>query len=247
MKKLILHIPHSSAYIPFFDGYVASNHIIENEILKLTDWYTDELFHSEIDDMIVANFSRVFCDTERFELDELEPMSKKGMGVLYETTDDGLKLRSINPTLRNRIITNFYFPHHLKLKRAVDYQLSNFGKAIIIDCHSLSNIPFKRDDDQDTLRSDFSIGTDNFHTPFELEDLTKKYFKNFCGHVDVNKPYNGTLVPSEYYKKNKNVYSIMIEINRNLYLKENSNLKNENFVKTKQIITNYLNKVRDIL
>ena len=39
----------------------------------------------------------------------------------------------------------------------------------------------------------------------------------------------------------------MIEINRNLYLKENSNLKNENFVKTKQIITNYLNKVRDIL
>ena len=45
----------------------------------------------------------------------------------------------------------------------------------------------------------------------------------------------------EHIQKNKNVYSIMIEINRNLYLKENSNLKNENFVKTKQIITNYLN------
>jgi len=46
MKNLILHIPHSSTTIPMTDGYVGSPTEIQNEILKLTDWYTDEWFYS---------------------------------------------------------------------------------------------------------------------------------------------------------------------------------------------------------
>jgi hypothetical protein len=47
MKKLILHIPHSSVYIPLLDGYVQDADKIHNELLILSDWYTDELFYSE--------------------------------------------------------------------------------------------------------------------------------------------------------------------------------------------------------
>jgi N-formylglutamate amidohydrolase len=65
-KKIILHIPHSSTIIPLLEGYVADAISLEKEILKLTDWYTDDLFYSKEDEMIVAEFSRIFCDPERF-------------------------------------------------------------------------------------------------------------------------------------------------------------------------------------
>ena len=89
MKKLVLHIPHSSIEIPLLDGYVSSHDEIQQEIIKLTDWYTDDLFDSQVDDKIVTPFSRIFCDVERFADDDLEVMSKFGMGVLYEKFDNG--------------------------------------------------------------------------------------------------------------------------------------------------------------
>ena len=47
----------------------------EKEILKWTDWYTDDLFYSNEDHMILAEFSRIFCDAERFAGDSLNPRS----------------------------------------------------------------------------------------------------------------------------------------------------------------------------
>ncbi|MFM1777362.1 MAG: hypothetical protein RLZZ260_929 [Actinomycetota bacterium] len=71
------------------DGYVTDEKFLEKEMLKLTDWYTDDLFDSKDDEIIRADFSRIFCDAERFTDDEQEVMAKFGMGVLYEKTDDG--------------------------------------------------------------------------------------------------------------------------------------------------------------
>jgi N-formylglutamate deformylase len=82
MKKLVLHIPHSSTTIPKVEGYIVSQSILNSEILKLTDWYTDDLFQNNIDKDVLAPFSRIFCDVERFSEDEKEVMSKFGMGVL---------------------------------------------------------------------------------------------------------------------------------------------------------------------
>lgn len=84
MKKLVLHIPHSSTFIPLKDGYVVSDEILQSEMLKLTGWHTEDLFRSEEDEMIVAPFSRIFCDPERFPDDAQEVMAQFGMGVLYK-------------------------------------------------------------------------------------------------------------------------------------------------------------------
>ena len=50
MKKLVLHIPHSSNVIPLFEGYVSTQEEINQEIIKLTDWYTDDLFDTDADE-----------------------------------------------------------------------------------------------------------------------------------------------------------------------------------------------------
>lgn len=242
---LILHIPHSSTVIPFHEGYALPEKDLNEEINRLTDWYTEDLFDTTEDKKIIAPFSRIFCDVERFPDDTIEIMAKYGMGMLYEKTDDGRKMRTISEELRKKVLNEYYSVHHRKLDDAVEEDLESEGKAVIIDCHSFPNIPMIRDLDQDSNRPDINIGTDDFHTPPWLEELSIRYFAEKGYSVLVNKPYAGSIVPMKYFRKNKMVMSIMIEVNRKLYLSPGSSCRNENYMKIKELISNYLNKIRD--
>ena len=165
MNNLIIHLPHSSTRIPSVDGYCVNGEALANEQLLLTDWYTDELFESESTINIKADFSRIFCDVERFRYDKDEYMSKLGMGALYTHTDSGLLMRIVNDNLRANILSDYYDKHHQQLDKEVNKQLLINSKAFILDAHSFSNTPFKRDLIQCIPRPDFNIGTDRFHTP----------------------------------------------------------------------------------
>ena len=245
MKQLILHIPHFSPLIPFKDGYVVNNEILQNEILKLTDRFTDDLFHSESDITIKADFSRIFCDVERFPDDKDEIMSAFGMGALYTRTDSGETLRNVTPDLRNKILNEYYYPHHKKLFDAVRTQLEKFSDVLIIDCHSFPNNPFERDLNKEVPRPDFNIGIDSFHTPEKIKDTAPEFFKSKGYSVFIDKPYKGTIVPLEYYRKNKNVQSIMLEVNRKLYMSETTLEKSENYHNVKTILKDFFEILRN--
>ena len=244
MKKLVLHIPHSSTEIPLLDGYVSSHDEIQQEIIKLTDWYTDDLFDSEVDDKIVTPFSRIFCDVERFADDELEVMSKFGMGVLYEKFDDGNILRIVSPELKQDVLKSYYWAHHAILSKVVKTSLEQTKSCLILDCHSFPSSPLTRAIVQDEIRPDFNIGTDSYHTPKYIIDESRNYFETKGYTLGIDTPYSGSIVPMEYYQKDKRVTSIMLEVNRGLYLKENSNEKSENYNKTKEIVQGYMNLLR---
>lgn len=246
MKQLILHIPHSSTTIPFQDGYIACHDKIQHEIIKLTDWYTDDLFDSEIDKKIVAPFSRIFCDVERFADDELEIMSKVGMGVLYKKLDSDETLREVTPELREKILTKYYWKHHDNLTSSVEEQLKLNGECLIIDCHSFPSTPLLKAINQNTNTPDFNIGTDSFHTPQKYIDASIAYFENLGYSLGVDWPYSGSIVPMKYYQKDKRVNSIMLEINRKLYLNEPTNEKSKGYNKTKEVVQGYLNMLRAI-
>jgi len=239
-KSLILHIPHSSTYIPISDGYVVDADVLNAEMQKLTDWYTDDLFCSHTDTMIVSPFSRIFCDVERFADDKDEPMAQYGMGALYQKTCTGELLRNITPTVSAHIMQQFYYPHHQRLTLAVEQQLADFGKALVVDCHSFPDTPFLPLLYQKGKQPDFCIGTDTFHTPQKLLSQTVAFFQQAGFTVGINEPYSGTLVPMTFYQTYPNVQSIMIEINRKLYLKENSNEKSEGYNDVKRLVGVYL-------
>lgn len=246
MKKLILHIPHSSTIIPSREGYCVTDEILNQEILKLTDWYTDDLFENENDISIKAPFSRIFCDTERFSDDSQEIMAQFGMGLLYEKTDAGKPLRNSTPELRQHILDNFYWKHHNDLTESVELQLKQFGKAKIVDCHSFPQIPIIRALDQSSFRPDFNIGTDDFHTPKKWIDASIAFFEEKGYTLGVDRPYTGSMIPMDYYQKDKNVQSIMLEINRKLYLQEPSNEKSSQYQKTKQVVQEFLKLIRNL-
>ncbi|PKL85435.1 MAG: hypothetical protein CVV22_07700 [Ignavibacteriae bacterium HGW-Ignavibacteriae-1] len=243
--QLILHIPHSSTRIPIREGFIVSKKELEEEILKLTDWHTEDLFHSDEDDMIIADFSRIFCDAERFADDSQEIMSQFGMGVLYENSDDGEVIRTISPALRERILQGYYWRHHQKLSQSVNQQLKSFDKALIIDCHSFPSTPLIRDLHKKLNRPDFNIGTDSFHTPQKLIDIAVAYFEKAGYTVGIDNPYKGTIVPIEHYNKKQNVQSLMLEINRKLYMDEPSNVKSDGYEKIKKVTQNFIRELKN--
>jgi N-formylglutamate amidohydrolase len=244
-KKIILHIPHSSANIPLYEGYLVDSTVLDKEILRLTDWFTDDLFYSDEDEMIVADFSRIFCDPERFTDDAQEVMAQYGMGVLYEKSDNGDEIRIVTPELKEKVLTSYYWKHHHKFSLALKNQLDTNGKALIIDCHSYPSKPLKRDLDKNPKRPDFNIGTDSYHTPKELIDLSISFFKKAGYTLGIDWPYKGSIVPLEYYQKNKNVSTIMLEINRALYLNEPTNQKSETYSQIKQITGEYIRTIKN--
>jgi N-formylglutamate amidohydrolase len=245
MQPLILHIPHAATNIPLMEGYYSPDNL-EKEILKLTDWYTEDLFHSPSNISIQATFSRIFCDVERFYEDDKEVMSKFGMGALYSKYDNGEDLRLVTPGLREKVLSEYYWPHHQNLFKAVASQLKAFNSCLIIDCHSFPDNPFKSSINKRLDRPDFNIGTDSFHTPHLLVEKAKEYFKDLGYTLGIDWPYSGSMVPAEYYKTNKNVNSIMLEVNRRLYLKKNTNIKSDNYYKIKEAIQEFLILMRDV-
>lgn len=247
MKKIILHIPHSANKIPIKEGYILEDTVLDNEILKLTDWHTQDLYYVENCESIIFEYSRIFCDPERFSDDSQEQMAKVGMGVLYEKTDDGETMRIISKELRNKILNEYYFKHHSKLNDAVKEQLKLNNRALILDCHSFPDIPMKRSLNKVVPRPDFNIGTDKFHTPKRLIDISTDFFKQNNFTLGIDYPFSGSIVPIEYYQKNKKVESIMLEINRKLYLKQGTNEKSENYEKIKKIVQEYIELLKNEL
>jgi len=236
-NSFILHIPHSNKEIPTLDGYIGD---YKKEVLKLTDWATDRIFDVNNFEKVIFKYNRVFCDVERFSDDSKEEMAKYGMGFFYTHTDNGSILRENIGNIKERIFKKYYLPHHKKLNDLTISKLNKYKKVIIIDCHSFSNEPFLRDLDKQLPRPDICIGTDIFHTPKDLEECAVNYFTKHNFIVKVNSPYSGSLVPIDFYGKDKNVLSIMIEINRKLYMQKDDIIIEEKVDKLNEIIKEFL-------
>lgn len=224
-KPIIVHIPHSSTYIhdKYKELFVISSKDLEKEIIKMTDLYTEDLFYKRYFDRIVFPFSRLICDVERFDDPKLEEMSKVGMWIPYTKTSDGKDLKTIDDKHVEEIMS-FYYKHHRRIEKRVSYHLKQYNKVLIVDAHSFPSVEQEYELYKGSKRPDICIGTDDFHTPRELIEKTKDYFESWGLEVAINEPFAGTLVPMKYYKKDKRVSSIMIEVNKKLYLNEKTGL-----------------------
>lgn len=244
MQNIILHIPHSSLIIPDYDGYVVDRDTLMKEMNLVTDWFTEELFDLPFQ-KIVTPYSRIFCDVERFEDDLMETMSVYGMGMCYTHLDNGQVMRNVTLSLKRKIRDDYYIKHHTLLEQIIAETISSNNKAIVIDCHSFPDLPLNRDLIKETPRPDFCIGVDDFHTPKLLSNSLVNFLSKQGYQVKINNPYSGTIIPLNYYKKERSVQGIMIEVNRKLYMSA-SNVgvsKSENFDNIKSLIKNLITSI----
>jgi len=265
-SHLILNIPHASTYLPpdaipkpewvlksrsyviqgmggKFAIFNKVREYFKKELLFMTDWYTDELFSNGIGRALVFPASRLICDVERFRDPEQEPMEKIGMGICYSKKHNLEFLANPSEEHRQYILERYYDVYHRMLSYYVSETLNEHGRALILDCHSFSPVPLPYEPDQNPDRPDICLGTDSFHTPEWLVNESVSFFENKGYSVRINSPYSGTMVPVFQYKWNERVESIMIELNRGLYLKEGTNEKNDYFPVLKQHIAEFQRNV----
>src|ERR1035437_1050621 len=196
-SQTICHIPHSGIRIPkYIDDYIGQLYL--DEIEKLTDWDTEEIFNFEDVITICPTFSRVFCDVERLYPDESEAMSQKGMGFVYTHTDDGKVFRNISEERKKIIYQDYYLPHHQKMESLIQQIVEETGKCTIIDCHSFSNQPYIRDEDQSLPRPDICIGFNSDNCNFDLVDYLNDEFYKYTLKVGLNTPYQGSYIPEKF-------------------------------------------------
>ena len=227
-NNVILHIPHSSINIPSWANYTIDP---MNEINLLTDWGTDKIFNIQPYEQIVFPFNRVFCDVERFV--ENEPMEKLGMGFYYTHTDDGELLRT---DIDKDSVLELYNTHHNTLTDKVESMLSEYGLCLIVDCHSFSDKPFNRDTNQQENRPDICIGTTSKNTDAELIQDYIDVFTSYGYSVEVNSPYEGSMIPLKYVGDER-VQSIMIEVNRKLYMSDESTVIDSEIEKLNKVMS----------
>jgi N-formylglutamate deformylase len=130
---------------------------------------------------------------------------------------------------RQTILDHCYWPHHVELERMVDDVTAQSGVCLIVDCHSFASVSLPYELDQTSDRVDICIGTDQFHTPSLVRDAVVAVAEEEGYSVAVNAPFAGALVPLSAYQKDRRVLSVMIEVNRRLYMDEDSGLKRQDF------------------
>jgi N-formylglutamate amidohydrolase len=231
---LIFHVPHDSTDVPeeVRHQFALSESDLADELVKMTDHLTLDLFTSNVPEsqIVRAPVSRLVVDVERFEDDELEPMSIRGMGAVYLKTSSGKALRHpISAEARRKLIDTWYRPHHLRLESMTQNLLDRFGQVLLIDAHSFPSTPLPYEDDQHSDRPDICIGTDEFHTPSALAAALVDSFQNDGFTVKLNSPFSGALVPIRYYREDIRVSAAMVEVKRDLYVDELSGQPSKSF------------------
>lgn len=198
MLRLVLNIPHSSAECPAEYEDPAK---LLNDIATWTDFYTDELFGIYEDYLpirkVIYGKSRFYCDCERLFND---PMELKGEGFYY-TNFKGNERQTSEDELSKVLLD--YYKHQRRLGATIT------DGTLLIDCHS-----FPSDLAPDI---DICIGYNEGEANAPSEDiigLTEQFFMARGYTVARNKPYSNSITPLATVP----YHSMMIELNKNLYL-----------------------------
>lgn len=143
------------------------------------------------------------------------------MGVLYTHGTLRQPIREKpSPPVRQQLLDQYYHPHHKKLTETVDRILEEQNRCLITDGHSFPPKALPYETNPKAIRPEFCLGTDDFHTSPELLEAIEAELQRLGYSTGHNEPFSGTIVSLKHYQKDQRVQSLMIEINRKLYLNE---------------------------
>ncbi len=241
---LVLDSPHSGTDYPQDFGYVCDLATLR----RAEDTHVEKLysFAPALDvAWVEAHFPRSYLDANR-NVTEIDPTMlsgawpddlgeqdaavqsklRLGKGLIWRMTDDGLPLydRLLSVAEVQQRITNCWQPYHSAVGSAIDAAHARHGYSIHINCHSMPAVSSSHATDFPGLvHADFVIGNrDNTTSSEGLVLFIQQQLAQHGYKVAINHPYKGVELVRRYGKPAEHRHSVQLEINRKLYMDENT-------------------------
>ncbi len=235
-RPFVFNSPHSGAYYP--PEFLAAAALDRVAIRRSEDLLVDALFGSVVAlgaPLMRAVYPRAFLDVNRepYELDPKMFVGRLpsfanvrslrvagGLGTIPRVVGDAANIYKapldVEEALRR--IDRIYRPYHDALRQLLADTHLRFGRAVLIDCHSMpSNLqgtPLRS-------RPDFILG-DRFGASCapELVGRAQAVLRDLGYTVCRNKPYAGGFITEHYGRPARGLHALQIEVNRALYMDE---------------------------
>mgnify|MGYP001341804718 FL=1 len=263
---LIIDSPHSGTEYPLDFNHQADF----AQLRQAEDSYVDELYKhvSSIGGVFLdAKFPRSYIDPNRSENDFiLEDLHEKnnnaceikfkptiksqlGIGLVWlKVPPNGELMYKDKITLKQLMhrVNTYHRPYHKILKNILDNTYKKFGNFYHVNAHSMQNqATAMSDQSQGTKRPDFVIGDrEGTSCKRRFTDLIVDFLKSLNYSVDVNYPYKGMELIRAYSDPLQNKNSVQIEVNRKLYINEETREKIDNFKILKQDLKKLINEIK---
>ena len=240
-SALVLDSPHSGTQYPadflFSCDALALRRAEDTHVDKLYDFAPSLGIH-----WVEAYFPRSYLDANRntTEIDEtlldapwpgaIETdaiaMSKirLGKGLIWRSTDDGLPIysRRLSVAEVQARVVNCWQPYHAAIQSAIDAAHAQHGYSVHINCHSMPAIASSNATDfPGEAHADFVVGDrDGTTANPALSKLVCDHLHSLGYSVAYNHPYKGVELVRRYSNPAAQRHSIQLEINRKLYMDE---------------------------
>jgi N-formylglutamate deformylase len=212
------------------------------------DLYVDELYADAPDagaTLLCARMSRYVCDLNRSEhdVDRDTVLGATGRssphGLIWRSTTDNRAAiaRPLPKSELERRLQAYYRPYHDKLDELVRERLDRHGFVILLSGHSMPSRGRDGHADPGRERADVVPGTRQRSTAaaavIDAADEVARRFQLGIAHDD---PYRGGHTTVRYGRPAAGIHAIQIELNRRLYMDEQSLARKPNDF---QVIRNF--------
>jgi len=222
--------PHSGRLYP--ESFLAGSRLNPISLRRSEDAFVDELFASAVDlgaPLIAARFPRAYLDVNRspaeldaamfdgrlpLAVDTTSPRVNAGLGVIPRIVRDGAEIYHEKLAAREaeERLSRLYRPYHAALTRLIEQTHARFALAVVIDCHSMPSAAVVPDI---VLGDRYGISA----SPLLMRHAERAF--EACGFtVARNAPYAGGYTTHLHGRPARGAHALQIEINRALYLDE---------------------------
>jgi N-formylglutamate deformylase len=256
VRPLLVEVPHAGLQLP---ESVRSELVAPEDAMRRdADIHVDRLYANAPTlgaALLVANVSRYVVDLNRAQ-DDVDAGTVSGhpsangaqpRGVVWRSTTDGRPILS-RPLSYSQLLarlSHYYVPYHAALRNTLDALRARFGYVILLAGHSMPSTGRSMHTDPGARRADVVPGTCGRTTADRrLIELVDTHFRSAGLSVRHDDPYRGGYTTSHYGRPRDNCHAIQIELNRALYVDEQSTkIKEPEFLRLQQLLDQLVEKL----